>query len=71
MNVNQHYAALLGLGEEWTVTNVALDVGGRRIDIYVGYAKKSAICPECGELWPASTTSLRSGVGDIWTRCSS
>ena len=50
MNVNQHYAALLGLGEEWTVTNVALDVGGRRIDIYVEYAKKSAICPECGEL---------------------
>ena len=41
MNVNEHYAALLGLGEEWTVTNVALDVGGRRIDIYVEYAKKS------------------------------
>ena len=50
MDVNQHYATLLGLGEEWTVTNVALDVGGRRIDICVEYAKKSAICPECGAL---------------------
>ena len=50
MDVNQHYAALLGLGDEWTVTNVALDVPGRRVDVYVEYAKKSAICLECGEL---------------------
>lgn len=50
MDVKQHYAALLGLGEEWSVTDVALDVGGMRIDIYVEYAEKSAICPECGEL---------------------
>lgn len=50
MDVKQHYAALLGLGEEWTVTNVVLDVGGKRIDICVEYTKRSAICPECGEL---------------------
>jgi hypothetical protein len=50
MDVNQHYATLLGLGDEWTVTNVALDVPGRRVDVYVEYAKKSAICLECGEL---------------------
>ena len=50
MDVNQHYAALLGIGDEWTVADVSLDVGGRRIDIYLEYAKKAAICPECGEL---------------------
>ena len=50
MDVNQHYAALLGLGDEWTVTNVALDVPGKRVDVYVEYAQKSAICPVCGEL---------------------
>ena len=50
MDVNQHYAALLGLGDEWTVTDVALDVPGKRVDVYVEYAKRSAICPECGEL---------------------
>ena len=33
MDVNQHYAALLGIGDEWTVADVSLDVGGRRIDI--------------------------------------
>ena len=31
MDVNQHYAALLGLGDEWTVTNVVLDVPGKRV----------------------------------------
>lgn len=50
MDVNQHYAALLGLGDEWTVSSVDIDVPGRRIDIRVDYAMKSAICPECGEL---------------------
>ena len=50
MDVNQHYAALLGLGDEWTVTNVVLDVPGKRVDVYVEYAQKSAICPVCGEL---------------------
>ena len=47
MDVNQHYAALLGLGDEWTVTDVALDVPGKRVDVYVEYVKKSAICPVC------------------------
>ena len=42
MDVNQHYAALLGLGDEWTVTNVVLDVPGKRVDVYVEYAQKSA-----------------------------
>lgn len=50
MDVKQHYAALLGLGDEWTVTDVALDVEARRVDVFLDYARKSAICPECGGL---------------------
>ena len=48
--LNQHYATLLGLGEEWRVANVDLNVLGRRIDIYLEYAKDCAPCPECGTL---------------------
>lgn len=48
--LNQHYATLLGLGEEWRVVNVDLNVLGRRIDIYLEYAKDCAPCPECGTL---------------------
>ena len=50
MDVNEHYSVLLGLGEEWVVSKVELDVAGRRVDIFVEYAKKAAVCPECGEL---------------------
>ena len=31
--LSRHYAALLGLGEEWNVTDVKLDVAARRVDI--------------------------------------
>lgn len=30
--LNRHYATLLGLGEEWKVADVKLDVAARRID---------------------------------------
>lgn len=48
--LNQHYAMLLGLGSEWKVSNVNLDLPGRKVDIYLEYASKEAICPECGVL---------------------
>ena len=47
MDINQHYGLLLGLGENWEVTDVALDLPGNRVDIYVGYTKSSAVCPVC------------------------
>ena len=50
--LNKHYAALLGLGEEWTVSDVKLDVAARRIDIWLEYSQGSAICPVCGRLMP-------------------
>ena len=40
MDVNQHYAALLGLGDEWTETDGALDVENFR----------TVILSSCGKL---------------------
>ncbi len=48
--LNRHYAALLGLGGEWNVADVKLDVAARRVDIWLEYAKRTAICPKCGRL---------------------
>ena len=48
--INQHYAMLLGLGDEWKVTKVDLNVLGRRLDIFLEYAAEAAICPICGKL---------------------
>ena len=50
--LNKHYATLLGLGEEWTVSDVKLDVAARRIDIWLDYSQCSAICPVCGRPMP-------------------
>lgn len=46
----RHYAALLGIGDEWTVTRLNLDLGAQRLDLYVEYAAKAAVCPVCGAL---------------------
>jgi len=51
MDLNKHYAMLLGLGEEWTVSDVMLSMGAKRIDIYLEYNVKSAQCPHCGKLF--------------------
>lgn len=50
MNISQHYQLLLGLGEEWRVSRVALDIPGRKIDIYLEYNERSSPCPVCGAL---------------------
>ena len=34
----RHYSLLLGLGEEWTVTRLHLNVEARRLDLFVAYA---------------------------------
>ena len=52
MDIARCDAALLGLGEEWNVTDVKLDVAARRIDIRLEHAERSAICPACGRPMP-------------------
>ena len=48
--INQHYATLLGLGTEWKVTKVDLNVLDKKLDIFLEYAADAAICPVCGKL---------------------
>ncbi len=38
-HINQHYAKLLGLGDEWKVTKVDLNVLGRKLDIFLEWAR--------------------------------
>jgi transposase len=46
--LTKHHGTLLGLGDEWQISDVELDVAARRLDIWLEYNVQSAICPECG-----------------------
>ncbi len=50
MDLNGHYGRLLGLDENWGVTDVALDLEGKKVEIFIEYRAKAGICPECGSL---------------------
>jgi transposase len=50
MDVKEHYTTLLGLGDEWSVSDISLDLEHRKIDIFLRYLPPSAICPVCGRL---------------------
>lgn len=50
METNRHYDQLLGLDKDWSVTDVKLDITGRRLDIYVSYVGTMAKCPSCDTL---------------------
>jgi transposase len=42
------YKHLLGLSEPWTVSRVALDVAGGRVDVWAEHSKKARFrCPDC------------------------
>ena len=56
MDLFSHYGRLLGIGEEWKVTDVKLDMAHLRVDIYLDYGEKCAPCPECGTLAPMHDT---------------
>lgn len=50
MNLNTHYSKLLGIGEDWKVVDVRLDIAASKVDIYLDYVEKCAPCPKCGAL---------------------
>ena len=52
MDLFSPYGKLLGVGEEWKVSDVKLDMAHPRVDIYLDYGEKCAPCPECGTLAP-------------------
>jgi len=46
--LNSHYAALLGLDEDWKVDEVKLDLAGSKVEIALAFTGKKATCSECG-----------------------
>jgi len=52
-NLSEHYARLLGLGDDWDVTDVDLDLSSQRVEIRLKHVAGAACCcPECGEQRP-------------------
>lgn len=52
-DLNQHYALLLGLKEDWLVHSVDLDLDARRVEIRLRDNPDSkCCCPECGQACP-------------------
>jgi transposase len=47
--LSQHYALLLGLGEDWQVLSVDLDLDDQRVEIRIQHNSEiRCCCPECG-----------------------
>ena len=67
MELNRHYSQLLGLGDEWKVSDVMLSMGAKRVDIYVEYAAKSAQCPHCGKLLGVLDTGRAFGLKEAFS----
>ncbi len=52
-DLSEHYARLLGLGEDWHVTDVDLDLAAQRVTIRLAHAAGTVCCcPLCGEQRP-------------------
>jgi len=52
MDIEEHYAKLLGLESPWLISDVKLDILGQRVDIEIEYASAEGPCPECGAISP-------------------
>ena len=52
MEIEDHYALLLGLHSPWEISSVQLSTTANRVDIVVEYSDNTGVCPECGVLSP-------------------
>lgn len=52
MDIEEHYAKLLGVDSPWSISDVKLDMLGQRVDIEIEYADDVGPCPECGVTSP-------------------
>src|SRR5690554_6514938 len=52
MEIEDHYALLLGIQSPWEISSVALNMTESRVDIEVEYVDTSGACPECGVTCP-------------------
>lgn len=51
-SLSAHYRLLLGLDESWSVSDVDLDVSGKRVSIELDFVGNSVDCAECGDVCP-------------------
>ena len=52
MDVNEHYALLLGIHTPWDISSVDLRLDQHRVDVVIEYTGAEGVCPDCGVVWP-------------------
>jgi len=52
VEVEAHYAMLLGVNTPWIITQVDLKIDQQQVDIDIEYTAVSGLCPECGGSCP-------------------
>ena len=51
-SLEEHYSQLLGLSEDWSVSDVDLSTTDQQVVIHFEYTGDSSVCPTCDELSP-------------------
>jgi transposase len=52
MDIQAFFTKILGLTEQWEVTEIAVDEVKKRLDVFIRYAGEVGICPRCGKKTP-------------------
>ena len=52
MELEDHYALLLGVQTPWDTSSVDLGMEDQRVDIIIEYTESRGVCPECSALCP-------------------
>jgi len=52
VEIEEHYALLLGIHSPWETSSVDLNMANSRVDIEIEYVDSTDACPECGTLCP-------------------
>lgn len=50
MDVEDHYALLLGINSPWAISSVDLKIEQQQVDIEIEYTATNGPCPECGAI---------------------
>lgn len=52
MDIEAHYALLLGLNSPWAIETINLNTTEQRLDISIEYQDDRGLCPECQRTLP-------------------
>jgi len=52
MEVEDHYALLLGINSPWEISSVDLKLDQHRVDVVIEYSDDRGACPDCGVICP-------------------